>query len=117
MMPSSRSTAIARVLGLGVETTVLLAEEGRGEQLHRHRGDLRHLRAGVALEQQREPRASKEWKAWPASWSSVRTSPSTPTAFMKMSGICRNASVGSNRRGLALAVVEVEQPASAIRPK
>ena len=39
------------------------------------------------------PRLARAWKACPPSWSRVRTSPSRPTAFMKMNGSRSSSSV------------------------
>src|SRR5450759_3524159 len=39
---------------LAVVTAIVLVDEGRSEQFHRHRGDFGHLRAGMTLEEKGE---------------------------------------------------------------
>ena len=41
-------------VGSGVIAAVVAGEVGSGQEFHAHRGDLRHLRAGVPLEDQRQ---------------------------------------------------------------
>ena len=41
-------------VGFGIKPAVLAVDVRRGEELHRHRRDLRHLGARVPLEQQRQ---------------------------------------------------------------
>ena len=55
------------------------------------------------------------WKACPPSWSRVRTSPSSPTAFMKMNEAAGLQTWSDIPRALAFAIGQVEQAAVAQR--